>query len=390
MSVAAGLVPAIVPNARANPLSGRAMWVWELPDTDRGNVGAIISDAHRYGMSTLIIKSSDGTGFWSSQFTRGLVSVLHRHGLKVCAWQYVYGSHPITEAYMGADAVHDGANCLIIDAESEYEGKYVAAQRYIKRLRKLIGYPYPLALATFPYVDFHPAFPYSVFLGPGGAQYNAPQMYWKAIGVSVDAVYAHTYAYNRIYNRPIYPLGQVYDSPPARQIVRFRELSRAYGAGGVSWWDWQESDHGAWLSVSRPAGALAGYATNRQMAAIKRGARGDLVVWAQEHLISAGYRMGVDGVFGAGTQRAVKSFQAKHGLTPDGVIGTQTWRILIRYRTVRITWGARRPAHTTRAASRPTTALAAATAATPRLPRSASLPARRNELAGAGGRGGRP
>ncbi len=97
---------------------------------------------------------------------RSWCSALHANGIKVCAWQYVYGNAPVTEAYKGAAAVHDGADCLIIDAESEYEGKYVSAQTYIKRLRSLIGYSYPLALAGFPYIDFHPAFPYSVFLGP--------------------------------------------------------------------------------------------------------------------------------------------------------------------------------------------------------------------------------
>ena len=63
------------------------------------------------------------------------MSTLHAHGLRVCAWQYVYGNHPITEAYVGAAAVKAGANCLVIDAESEYEGKYVSAQAYITRLR---------------------------------------------------------------------------------------------------------------------------------------------------------------------------------------------------------------------------------------------------------------
>ena len=35
----------------------------------------------------------------------------------MCAWQYVYGNHPVTEAYMGAYAVRDGADRLVIDAE---------------------------------------------------------------------------------------------------------------------------------------------------------------------------------------------------------------------------------------------------------------------------------
>ena len=57
-------------------------------------------------------------------------------------------------------------------------------------------------------------------------------MYWKDIGTTTDAVFAHTYAYNLIYRRAIFPLGQVYSRPPAHQIFRFRELSRAYGAAG--------------------------------------------------------------------------------------------------------------------------------------------------------------
>jgi hypothetical protein len=362
------------------------MWIWELPYTDGGNVSSIIADARRYGIGTVILKSSDGTNYWSSQFNSQIVSELHHGGLKVCAWQYVYGSHPITEAYMGADAVHAGADCLVIDAEVEYQGKYVAAQRYIRRLRSLIGYGYPLTLAGFPYIDYHPSFPYSVFLGPGGAQSNAPQMYWRDIGVSVDSVFAHTYSYNTIYKRSIYPLGQLYGSVPARQIVRFRELSRAYGAGGVSWWDWQSASAASWTALSRPAGALAGYAASKTMASIGKGAAGDLVIWAQEHLISAGYRVGVDGGFGSATQTAVEQFQTAHGLTADGIIGPQTWAILLRYRTARITWTTRRLTHRGRAAL--TTTGGGAIIAT--VPKSARKPAKRYEIPASLGAGGRP
>ena len=92
-------------------------------------------------------------------------------------------------------------------------------------LRARIGPDFPLGLSSFPYVDFHPAFPYSVFLGPGGAQYNLPQVYWKTIGDRVDESFVHTYVFNRAYGRAILPTGQTYLNPKAGQVRRFRQLA---------------------------------------------------------------------------------------------------------------------------------------------------------------------
>src|SRR5947209_8973152 len=251
--VAALLAMALLPAAahgQGNPLAGRGMWIWYVSKSNRGNVGSMVATARRYGIGTLMIKSGDGTSYWS-QFSSSLVRSLHASGLRGCAWQYVYGSNPAGEARVGAAAARNGADCVLIDAEAEYEGKYVSAQTYIRNLRKAVGPSFTIALASFPYVDFHPGLPYSVFMGPGGAQYNVPQMYWKDIGVSPDVVYAHTYVFNRPYARAIAPLGQVYSNPPASQIKRFRSLAHPYGARGVSWWDWQESPRYAWQAISQ-------------------------------------------------------------------------------------------------------------------------------------------
>jgi hypothetical protein len=370
--------------AQSNPFASRGMWIWYVSASNGGNLSSIVGMAHRYGTTTLMIKAGDGTSVWS-QFNSRLVSTLHRDGLKVCAWQYVYGSHPIGEAQVGAAAVHAGADCLLIDAEAEYEGKYVQAQQYMSQLRRLIGSGFPVALASFPYVDYHPALPYSVFLGPGGAQYDVPQMYWVDIGTSVDRVYSHTYPLNRIYQRQIDPLGQVYNHPPPGQILRFRQLSRAYGAPGVSWWDWQEATSSAWQSIARPVGSLSRFRGGSGLATVGRGWRGDVVVWAQEHLYSAGFHITIDGGYGPKTQTAVRSFQRAHGLTPDGVIGNSTWNALLRYAPARVSWtasGARiSSVHAARdAGSGPVMS----------VPASARLRAKRYEIPRHLGAGGRP
>ena len=125
-----------------------------------------------------------------------------------------------------------GADCLVIDAEIEYAGKYAAAQTYIEALREGSARAYPIGLASFPYVDYHECVPYSVFLGPGGAQYNVPQIYWHAIGDSPDNAYAHTFIQNRIYGRPIAPLGQLYGGVKRRRSSASARSPRPTGRPG--------------------------------------------------------------------------------------------------------------------------------------------------------------
>ena len=366
---------------KTNPFASNAMWIWEMGSTQHGNVPAIGSQARQFGIRTVMIKAGDGTTWWS-QFNPETVRTLHAWGLHVCAWQFVYGTHPVQEAAIGARAVRTGADCLVIDAESQYQGLYVQAQAYMSALRAQIGARFPVALAGFPYIDYHPSFPYSVFLGPNGAQYNVPQMYWRDIGTSVTAVYSHTYAFNQLYQRPIFPLGQVFDSPPASQINQFRAIARYYGAKGVSWWDWQSAGASEFKAVWSPIGSIVGFVPQRTVASLDRGAKGDVVVWAQEHLVKAGQRVTVDGDFGKQTRTAVSRFQSAHGLPANGAIGPATWNALLRYQPLAIKW--------TLTKRRLSAVVARDGDQTLPVPRSASLPAKRNELGGTPGQGKGP
>ena len=57
----------------------------------------------------------------------------------------------------------------------------------------------------------------------------------------------------------------------------------------------------------------------------RRGSTGSEVRQIQERLIQWGYLSGkADGIYGAKTEAAVKRFQQKNGLTPDGIAGSAT------------------------------------------------------------------
>ena len=58
---------------------------------------------------------------------------------------------------------------------------------------------------------------------------------------------------------------------------------------------------------------------------VKIGDSGPGVDQIQTALKAAGYKVTVDGKFGAATDKAVKAFQKKAGLLVDGVVGPKTW-----------------------------------------------------------------
>ena len=74
---------------------------------------------------------------------------------------------------------------------------------------------------------------------------------------------------------------------------------------------------------------LASLSPAASAASLQRGDSGKEVTTLQKKLRNWGYYSGpVDGVFGGGTEEAVKYFQRKNGLTADGVVGNATAKAL--------------------------------------------------------------
>ena len=63
---------------------------------------------------------------------------------------------------------------------------------------------------------------------------------------------------------------------------------------------------------------------------VKKGAKGNITKLIQERLNSVGFSLSTDGIFGSGTEKAVKVFQKNRGLTADGIVGRNTWDWLLK------------------------------------------------------------
>jgi hypothetical protein len=312
-------------DAATSPFRSQGMWIWYIDQAERGDIAKIVAKAKRNKIRTLFVKSSDGANWWTQWDT--YAAQLKASGIRVCAWQYVYGNYPVVEANLAARAAQSGADCIVIDAEVEYENKYSQAATYLKQLRAQIGADFPVGFTSFAYPDFHPLIPYSVFLGPGGAQWNLPQMYFWAFKVQIPQVFFHTYTLNQIYQRPIHPLGQTYGGVPYAKALEFRRYARRYRAQGYSWWVWHETRARTWPAlrrkiVRRAARPVLPYPLLRQ------GYKSDMVRWCKLKLNAAGAKLNTGLTFDAKMTAAVIAFQASRGLAQTGQIDAATWPVL--------------------------------------------------------------
>src|SRR4051794_17097100 len=320
--------PPTAPNPSGTPFDGSGMWIWYLNKSEGGDLDAIAAKANAAGVKTVFIKSGDGATYWS-QFSPLVVGGLKQRGLHVCAWQFVYGKVPTDEADVGARAVQTGAECLVIDAETDYEGRYTQARTYMDRLRSEVPTSFPVGLTSFPYVDYHPGLPYSVFFA-NGADFNLPQVYWKDIGTSPDTAMQHTYVHNKIYGKPIFPLGQSYSDPSPSEMTRFRQLASLYGSSGVSWWSWQASTDRGWKAVGAQIQPLTDAQPSQDWPLLKKGSKGDETRWMQMHLAAADPATPTSGTFDAATDAALRNFQAQHTIPVTGTTDAPTWQALLQ------------------------------------------------------------
>lgn len=87
-------------------------------------------------------------------------------------------------------------------------------------------------------------------------------------------------------------------------------------------------DPAPYLDKDYPVAAPTKYITV-ELPVLKRGAKGESVRALQALLVGYGYKIVVDGSFGAKTENAVTCYQEDTGLAVDGSVGRATWSSLL-------------------------------------------------------------
>ncbi|WP_273792394.1 peptidoglycan-binding protein [Brucella anthropi] len=88
--------------------------------------------------------------------------------------------------------------------------------------------------------------------------------------------------------------------------------------------------HKAKELVAEIQGDVVGKA--QDFATMRRGMRGASIAGLQRALREAGYyHLSIDGIFGPGTEQAVRAYQRDHYLLPDGIVGRKTMTKLERH-----------------------------------------------------------
>ena len=335
--------PALAAGALPIALRGNAMWIWQLPQSNGGNLDVIAARARAAGMSTVYVKSSDAADEWA-QFTPQLVTA---RTPAACASAPGSSSTARIRSARRLPARQPSPTAPTVDHRRRDRirgplrvGAALHARAARRGRRELPARHDLVSLRRLP---------------PGLSVFGLPRARRRAgqhaAGLlegdrrSVDAVSAKTVAQNRIYKTPMAPVGQAYNGPSSADLQRFRAIWAGYGVGGISWWSWQSSSAATWLALTQPPPAAVVLA-DPGWPALRSGSKGDQVIWLQQHLASFEPALEVlaGGRFTAQTDAALKRFQTARGLPPSGTTDAVTWQALLALPVRPVDWTAIAPA----------------------------------------------
>lgn len=134
---------------------------------------------------------------------------------------------------------------------------------------------------------------------------------------------------------PIVTIDGIFNSETKNAVKEFQELNGLTPSGIVDDMTWNKLQYLSNKNPNRVDALVNGVDfLDQSENIISEGSTGDFVKELQEYLNIAADKypsigkLNVDGIFGPKTKAAVIEFQKLNDLTPDGIVGTNTWEAL--------------------------------------------------------------
>jgi hypothetical protein len=242
---------------------GKGMWLTTWPDSHL-DVHTVIARAHAAGVRQLWVRTG-GTkqGWYGGRLLPRLLPAAHAAGIAVIAWDFPTLSDPVADARRARAAltgVFGGARIdgFSTDIETTSERVYDSSRRvrlYLSLVRSYAGArpvvatvprPTPYRLRTYPYAAQAPYV--DVF---------APMVYWSCS--EPGELVRQSLQPLRKYHRALSVVGQSYDMgpeggrhglPSGREIWRFLDASKRYGAIGASLYTYDQTGPTQWRALT--------------------------------------------------------------------------------------------------------------------------------------------
>lgn len=315
------------------------VWIWVLSDIRSDYLDKLVERK----VKRVYLKVFDGRSrnmFWGFQCSPDLIRQFNERGIEVYGWGYHYGTPDVAE--QGA-AVKQALDCglrgYILDVEAEVKDR--STHPHLKKLLQELRPFVPagaLGYTSFGHPGLHPEVPWQML--DLLCDLAFPQIYFEKFRFGAtnedevqDCLHAHK---NLGLTKPILPIwGSESDSAnPASAGELQLYLSRFPGSS--VWRIPKAGERGeAWqlTYAGLQSHPLGGEPSDLKLPTLtrilRRGSFGDDVAALQKVLNGLGFNAGdIDGDFGDNTEKAVRRFQQKSGITVDGEVGPETWKAL--------------------------------------------------------------
>lgn len=134
---------------------------------------------------------------------------------------------------------------------------------------------------------------------------------------------------------PIVTIDGIFNSATKNAVKEFQQLNGLTPSGIVDDMTWNKLQYLSNKNPNRVDALVNGVDfLDQSENIISEGSTGDFVRELQEYLNIAAdkypsiSKLNIDGIFGPKTKAAVIEFQKLNNLTPDGIVGTNTWEVL--------------------------------------------------------------